>query len=134
MATKRKPKSTPEDTLKRYEEIFENITCFTDAIAKSEGEIDKARAVVEEARAKLDSAKAALSELMAIQDGNKQALYAYLHPKNGEILPLFDLMEPADEDKHGVKSDEWRKEPISALGLSLPSLKCLCVVLNVELQ
>jgi hypothetical protein len=30
-------------------------------------------------------------------------------------------MEPADEELHGEGSSEWRKEPIAALGISLPS-------------
>jgi hypothetical protein len=34
-------------------------------------------------------------------------------------MPLFDRMEPADEEKHGAHSEEWRKEPVSALRLSL---------------
>lgn len=142
MAVAKKPKKTESkdesgEALRRYEQIFENITCFTDAIANSEEAISKARDKVNEAKSRLDEAKSQLADLESIQDGNKLALYRYLHPKTGEIMPLFDRMAPADEEVHGLNSDEWRKEPIAALKLSLPSLKTLTdsdIVLVGQLQ
>lgn len=141
MAVKKKPtksdKQSPDDVLKRYEEIFENITCFMDAIDNSKTEIDTAREAVSLAKDKYDDAKTELKKLEDIQEGNRHALEGYLHPKNGQIMPLFDRMEPADEKVHGVNSDEWRKEPVAALKLSLLSIKALTdfdIVLVGQLQ
>lgn len=43
----------------------------------------------------------------------------------GDRMPLFDTMEPADDEKHGTGSAEWRKDPLSVLKLSLPSISIL---------
>lgn len=140
-ATKRKKgetKTSNSDALiKRYEEIFENISCFTDSIASADLEIESAKAKVEEAKCVLETAKADLNVLVSAQEGNRIALFRYLHPKSGEIMPLFDRMEEADETRHGLNSDEWRRESIGALRLSMPSVKALTdfdVVLVGQLQ
>jgi hypothetical protein len=130
-------KTSNEELLKRYEEIFENITCFTDSIEKSDVEIQSATAKVEEAKCQFETAKAELSLLLSAQDANRIALFRYLHPKSGEIMPLFDRMEEADETIHGINSDEWRRESLGALKLSMPSVKALTdfdIVLVGQLQ
>lgn len=140
VATKRKSSektASADEMLKRYEEIFENISCFTDAISNAETEIEAAREKVAAAKSQLKDAEKELDSIQSIADGNRLALFRYLHPKSGQIMPLFDRMEPADEQIHGENSTEWRKEPIAELKLSLVAVKSLTdadIVLVGQLQ
>jgi len=64
-------------------------------------------------------------------------LLKFVRPGSIDVMPLFDTMEKADEEKHGQHSDEWRKEPISALGLSALAVRALLdadIVLVGQLQ
>ncbi len=111
--------------LKKYEELFEQLTRFTHSITSYEEVIQSARLDVEEAKLAYDEAKDKLRELENARDGAKHSLYRFLSPKNGEIMPLFDTMEEPDEEVHGKNCTEWRKEPIAALKISLPSINAL---------
>ena len=128
-ATKSKKIKTVNDdrdaALKKYEELFEQLTRFTTSITNQEEEITKAKLDVEEAKLAFEEARDKLRELENARDGAKHSLYRFLSPANGQIMPLFDTMDEADEEVHGKNSTEWRKEPIAALKISLPSLKAL---------
>ena len=129
MATKQKtPKkrgarpSDPETLgklLDQYEQVFGEVEHFVDLIARQEGEISAAQTAVNEAKEKYDRLRDELSQARDARDGTKHALFMFLKPGPSDILPLFDRMEKADEEKHGAHSDEWRKEPVAALRLSL---------------
>jgi len=117
--TKTTDVATLQKLLAQYEEVFGEVGHFIELIKSQETDILAASLAANEAKAKYEEAKDELQAARESRDGTKHALFMFLRPGPSEILPLFDRMEPADEDKHGVHSDEWRKEPISALRLSL---------------
>jgi hypothetical protein len=114
-----------EKLVGQYEAVFAEVQHFVDMIARQDAEIAEATVVTLTARAEYDRAKANLSEIREARDGTKHTLFMFLRPGPAEILPLFDRMQPADEAKHGEGSTEWRKEPISALRLSLVATNLL---------
>ncbi|TWU66471.1 hypothetical protein [Crateriforma conspicua] len=115
-------KVDPSEALKKYESVFDEIGRFLSVIDSSESELKEAESKAADAKAALDKARSRVQEIRDLRDGAKHGLYRYLAPADGrEVLPLFDRMEPADEEVHGVNSDQWRKEPIAALKLSLPA-------------
>lgn len=120
---KRKTKTADVATLQKivdqYDEVFGEVAHFIDLIHRQEAEIVEATAAMHAAKAEYDRTKEELAEARDARDGTKHSLYMFLKPGPSEILPLFDRMDPADEEKHGAHADEWRKEPISALRLSL---------------
>lgn len=130
MATKRKTKKiTDVEKLQKrvdaYEEVFGEVQHFIDLIARQESEISEAHAAMLEAKATYDKRREDLSAAQDSRDGTKHALFMFLRPGPAEILPLFDRMEEADEERHGTNADEWRREPISALRLSLAATNFL---------
>jgi hypothetical protein len=122
-ATKHGKRPTDAETLGKlldqYEQVFGEVGHFIELIARQESEIGVAKAAVYEAKEKYDRLRDELNEARDARDGTKHALFMFLKPGPAEIMPLFDRMEPADEEKHGAHSDEWRKEPVAALRLSL---------------
>ena len=82
-------------------------------------------------------AKEAVREAKEYEHETVALLLKFVTPGSIEIMPLFDTMEKSDEKKHGEKSDEWRKEPITALKLSAAAMRALIgidVVLVGQLQ
>ena len=64
-------------------------------------------------------------------------LLKFIRPGSIDVMPLFDTMEEAEEEVHGLHSDEWRKEPVIVLDLSTAALRALIdadVVLVGQLQ
>lgn len=123
--TQKKPRKRPSDAetlgklLDQYEQVFGKVGHFIELIARQESEIAEAQVAMLDAKEKYERLRDELNQAKDARDGTKHALFMFLKPGPSEILPLFDRMEPADEDKHGAHSDEWRKEPVSALRLSL---------------
>ena len=105
--------------LDQYEQVFGEVEHFVTLIARQEEEISEAQKVMFEAKEIYEKRRDELAQARDARDGTKHALFMFLKPGPAEILPLFDRMDPADEEKHGAHADEWRKEPISALRLSL---------------
>lgn len=126
---KSKKRSTDPETLQalldQYEQVFGEVAHFIELIARQETEITEKQQTSYEAKEKFERAKSELSEAREARDGTKHALFMFLKPGPAEILPLFDRMDPADEEKHGAHSAEWRTEPISALRLSLVATNLL---------
>ena len=120
---KAKKQTSEIDTLRlqlaAYESVFDEVQHFTDLIRKQDGEVGVANAAMLAAKEKYETAKQELQDAREAREGSKHALFMFLRPGPSEILPLFDRMEPADEEKHGVGSTEWRQEPVSALRLSI---------------
>lgn len=104
--------------IERYEAFFAELESFIRFVRDDRVELEKA--VGKMAKAK-DAYEAARDEVKQLRDSitsAKDALFRLVEPGVDEFLPLFDRMEPADPDKHGEGSDQWRKDPISALRLS----------------
>lgn len=112
-------KATLQKLVSKYEEVFGEVAHFVELIARQELEISEQQQVTIAAKERYESAKDELAQARDARDGTKHALFMFLKPGPAEIMPLFDRMEPADEEKHGEHSSEWRREPISALRLSL---------------
>lgn len=145
-ATKKPParrRRKPEDVdtlvaeLERYDALFSEVTMFLDFMRGQREELKEAEARTAECKNAYEAAK---REESAIRDsllGAKDSLVRILEPGVAEFFPLFDRMEPADEEKHGVRSDQWRKEPVAALRLSPRATELLLaadVILVGQLQ
>lgn len=113
-AEKTSPRQASSDieTLRKqlaaYQQVFDEVEMFTDLVRRQDDEVATANEAMLAAKAAYEA-----------RDGTKHSLFVFLRPGPMEILPLFDRMAPADEAKHGAHSEEWRKEPLSALRLSL---------------
>lgn len=116
---------TLQTLVDQYEQVFGELTHFIDLIASQEEEISGKQTVVYKAKEAYEKAKEELDEAREARDGTKHSLYMFLKPGPAKILPLFDRMEEADEEKHGAHADEWRKEPIAAMRLSLVATNLL---------
>jgi hypothetical protein len=130
VANKKKPKPvpkkvTPAEALTSYEHVFEEIRRFTSVIADTTEELREAELAAAEAKAAYDAAKKIVQDIRDLEEGARFGLIRYLTPAGGEVLPLFDRMEPADEEVHGMNASQWRLEPIAALRLSLPAQMAL---------
>jgi hypothetical protein len=98
--------------------------------------IDLARKQAE-AKASYDLAKEATTEAKDIEHNTVSLLLKFIRPGSIDVMPLFDTMEPADEEVQGKHSTEWRKEPITSLNLSAVAMRALIdcdIVLVGQLQ
>lgn len=106
--------------LERYQSVFGEITRFVDVIRQGEKELEEAKLELAQAKAAMEAAKDRVTEINDYRDAAKHGLLRYLD-RGKEILPLFDQMDPSDDEVHGEHSTEWRSEPVTALKLSLTS-------------
>lgn len=133
MATKTKPKSSNDQLV----EFVAEIDRFGLLLEAQEVETRQKTEAAAVAKAALDEAKRELSEAKEVQLATVAMLLKLIRPGQLRTYPLFDRMEPADEETHGHNSDEWRKEPIAALKLSGAAMRALIdadVVLVGQLQ
>jgi len=89
------------------------------------------------ARTVFDEAKDLLREAKENEHCTVSLLLKFIRPGSIDIMPLFDTMEPAEEEVHGHNSVEWRKEPVVILDLSSAALRALIdadIVLVGQLQ
>ena len=101
-----------------------------ETIRDHEKEVAVAKSVYEEARESLREAK-------DIEHSTVSLLLRFIRPGSIDVLPLFDQMEPAEEQVHGLHCVEWRREPIVVLDLSAAALRALIdadIVLVGQLQ
>lgn len=118
--------SEVEKTLARYESLVDQIRGYTDLIREYREELTDAAREVAATKAAYEDAKQRQKDIREVIDGAEASLVHYLMPADGgDILPLFDRMEPADDETHGANSQAWRQEPIAALRLSLLASKSL---------
>ena len=129
MAKRRRKKSDDsvdlQKTVDQYQEVFNEIGRFTELIRQHDTEIQDAETAAFEAKRVWDEKKAELSQLQQTRDGTKHMLYRFLSPGVGQILPLFDTMEPANEKKHGKGAKKWRKDPLALLRTSPAAIRLL---------
>jgi hypothetical protein len=118
-------KTRKQDKTGAMERYIEEIDRFAgmlrtqqESIRDLEKEVAVAKTVYEEARDQLREAK-------EIEHGTVSLLLKFIRPGSLEVLPLFDTMDPAEEEIHGHNADEWRKEPIVVLDLSAAALRAL---------
>ncbi len=139
MSNKKTPTSTngkPDKTAAMARYIAE-VDRFATMLRDQQKEIE--RLVIDAAykREMYEAAKSAVREAKEYEHGTVSLLLKFITPGSVEVMPLFDTMEPADEEKHGEKSDEWRQEPITSLNLSALAMRTLIdvdIVLVGQLQ
>lgn len=132
------PSKSPNDSReKAMERYIAEIDRFAQMLKSHQGVI--AAKAKEEALAKAayDEARAEVREAKELEHNTVSMLLKFISPGSIEIMPLFDTMQPADEQVHGVHSTEWRKEPILSLNLSSMATRALIdadIVLVGQLQ
>jgi len=132
-AVAKKP-AQPTTPMERYVEEIDKFAGMLreqqDGIRDLEKETAIAKTVYDECRDKLRDAKE--NEHCTVS-----LLLKFIRPGSIDVMPLFDTMDEADEEVHGVNSDDWRKEPVIVLDLSTIALRTLIdadVVLVGQLQ
>lgn len=131
MAKKKRSTSRPQiqkrdAALVRYEQVFGQVQRFIDTVGESEKELLEAEREAADAKEKYDQARDRVNVIRDRAQIAKHSLFRYLQPSDGgEVLPLFDRMESADEELHGFNAAEWRADPIASLRLPLPTLIAL---------
>lgn len=129
--TSKKPN---QDVLLNY---VREIDRFAVCLRETQERITELERDCAEKREAFEAAKAAVREEKDLEHSAVTMLLKFIAPGKLETFPLLDKMEPADEDKHGSGSAEWRKEPISVLRLSAAATAILVaadVVLVGQLQ
>ena len=119
------------------EKYIAEIDRFATMLSSQQIEITKLMLEQERAKARYDSAKEAVREAKDYEHETVALLLKFITPGSIDILPLFDTMDAPDEEKQGKNSTEWRKEPITSLGLSAAAMRALIgvdVVLVGQLQ
>lgn len=120
--------------LERYvAEIDRFATLLRDSQEKI-AELERDQAAKKQA---YEEAKEATREQREVEHATVSLLLRFVRPGSPDVLPLFDTMEPADEEKQGPGAKQWRKEPIAVLGLSGLAMSALIaadIVLVGQLQ
>lgn len=113
------------EELELYRGVMARVGAMTAEIELAKKDLELADEAKVEAEAAYDAAKNRVTEARSRVQGAERTLLRFMNPTDGEWHPLFDSMEPADEEKHGKGSDKWRQDPISALKLSLAAAQAL---------
>lgn len=119
------------------ERYIQEIDRFATMLRTQQTEIEQLEKDAVIAKAAYEEAKDAVREAKEFEHSTVSLLLKFIRPGSIDILPLFDTMEPAEEEKHGKGSNEWRKEPITSLNLSAVAMRALIdadVVLVGQLQ
>ncbi|HWA99356.1 MAG TPA: hypothetical protein VG713_12725 [Pirellulales bacterium] len=135
MTTKKKEQQNPKpDAMERY---IAEIDRFADALRTQQASIKELEKDAAIAKAVLDEAREKLREAKDVEHSTVSLLLKFIRPGSIDVMPLFDTMEPAEEEVHGQHADEWRKEPIVVLDLSAAAMRALIdadIVLVGQLQ
>lgn len=139
MTTKKatKPREKVPDKATAMERYIAEIDRFATILRTQQESMLELEKDVAVAKAVLDEAREKLREAKDIEHGTVSLLLKFIRPGSIDVMPLFDTLEPAQEELHGKHADEWRKEPIVALELSAAALRALIdadVVLVGQLQ
>jgi len=127
-------KKSELETLKRYVAEVDRFAGLLRDSQETIGELERDLAVK---KAAFDDAKASVREAKEIEHATVSLLLKFVAPGSPEILPLFDTMEPDNEEKQGARAGQWRKEPIAVLKLSAAAMRSLIaadIVLVGQLQ
>ena len=130
-AKKEKPKA---NAMERY---IGEIDRFAGMLRTQQEKIRDLEKDVAVARTVFDEAKGTLREAKENEHCTVSLLLKFIRPGAIDIMPLFDTMEPAEEEVHGHNASDWRKEPVVILDLSSAALRALIdadIVLVGQLQ
>lgn len=133
----KQPAEKPADKSTTMELYIAEIDRFAGMLRDQQAAIKECEKELAVAKSVYDDARASLSEAKDIEHSTVSLLLRFIRPGSIDVMPLFDTMEPAEEEVHGVNSDEWRKEPVVVLDLSAAALRALIdadIVLVGQLQ
>ncbi len=130
-AKKEKPKA---NVMERY---IGEIDRFAGMLRTQQEKIRELEKDVAVAKLVFEEAKDALREAKENEHCTVSLLLKFIRPGSIDIMPLFDTMDPAEDEVHGNNATEWRKEPVVVLDLSAAALRALIdadIVLVGQLQ
>ncbi len=130
-------KKTADNELVAMRGYVAEIDRFATMLRSQQDEIERLVKDEDTAKGAYDRAKCAVKEAKEFEHSTVSLLLKFIRPGSIDVMPLFDTMEKADAEKHGVNSEEWRKEPITSLNLSALAMRALIaadVVLVGQLQ
>jgi hypothetical protein len=136
-ATATPDRSARPDKAEAMERYIAEIDQFAGMLRTQQATIKELEKEVAIAKSVYDDARKNLSEAKEIEHSTVSLLLKFIRPGSIDVLPLFDTMEPAEEEVHGTNADEWRKEPVVVLDLSSAALRALIdadIVLVGQLQ
>lgn len=136
-APPKKPKAAKEPLQELMQKYIAEIDRFAILLRHQQEQIRALTAIADEAKSAYERAKDNVRESKEQEHNTVSLLLKFIRPGSIEIMPLFDTMEKASEEKHGKDSDEWRQEPISSLNLSSLATRVLIdanIVLVGQLQ
>lgn len=116
--TSTRPDGKAGPTAKAMSKYIAEIDRFVGMLNQQQVEIRAFEEEVAKAKSEYEEAKCDLNEARSAEHNTVSLFLRFVRPGSSEILPLFDRMEPADEERHGKGAKEWRKEPITSLDLS----------------
>jgi len=125
------------DKVEAMQAYIAEIDKFATMLRDQQLEIERLAKNAAWAKETYEKAKEAVREAKEYEHGTVSLLLKFIRPGSIDVMPLFDTMEPANEEKHGEHSSEWRKEPITSLSLSANAMRALIaadVVLVGQLQ
>ncbi len=134
MATSIKKAGSKEAAMERY---IAEIDRFATMLRDQQIEIERLAVDAAVKKDRFEAAKEAVREAKEFEHSTVSLLLKFITPGSIDMMPLFDTMEPADEEKQGKNATEWRKEPITSLALSAAAMRALIgvdVVLVGQLQ
>jgi len=134
MAKAAKKDGPSRDVLLQY---IQELDRFANQLRETQLRIADLQADCNAKREAFEAAKAAVKEEREVEHSTVTMLLKFVTPGSVETFPLFDQMEPADEEQHGIGAADWRKEPITAMRLSAVAVQCLVagdIVLVGQLQ
>jgi hypothetical protein len=135
--TKRPDKKQAQQRAAAVELYIAEIDRFATMLRDQQVSIREIETQVTVTKVAYEAARDALREAKEIEHGTVSLLLKFIRPGSIDVLPLFDTMEPADEDVQGAGAAEWRNDPIVLLELSAAALRALIdadVVLVGQLQ
>jgi uncharacterized membrane protein len=127
-------KKTEIDVLRRYVTEVDRFAGMLRDSQEAIGELKRDAAVKKQASKDAD---AAVREAQDVEHSTITLLLRFITPGSTEVLPLFDTMEPANENTQGAGATQWRQDPIAMLGLSAAALVALIaanIILVGQLQ
>lgn len=134
MAKKKELKTSELDLLRHY---VGKMDQFAELLRQSDEQIDELEREQAVRKQAYDDIRDAVREAKDVQSSTVKLLLHFVKPGTIDIMPLFDQMEPTDEETQGAGAGEWRKEPIAVLALSAAAMRALIdadIVLVGQLQ
>lgn len=104
--------------LTQVHKFFDRLQTFSNIVNTAKQQIGVLKTSEHKLKEQLSEVRSEIRSIENLIDSSNDGMLAVLEPGPSEFLPLFDTMEKADPDTHGVNAVDWREKPISVLRLS----------------